>query len=370
LKNQSLTKCPLFPLTTACQKSKLWKTFSGKGFPLPTIRDVAKLAGVSIATVSRVANASQHPVQEQTRRRVLAAIEQLDYRPNALARGLLSKRSGTIGLLVPDIANPYYADIVRGIEDTVSSAGYTVIICNTDRQPQKVEGYLTLLQEKQCDGIIFAGGGRRGGQRLSSLPDLGIKVVLIGRHDVDLPAVAVDNRGGAHGATSHLIRQGHRRIGFIGGPPESTTTQDRQAGFETALSEQRISPDRRYLRYGDLRPQGGYQAMRELLELTERPTAVLIANDLMALGAIKAIRDEGLSIPRDLAVVGFDDILMASYMDPSLSTVAVPMYQLGQEAARTMLGLLRGDGDSPAKTLPTKLVVRRSSGPDSHTEAL
>lgn len=338
-----------------------------KGFPVPTIKDVARLAGCSIATVSRVVNASQHSVREKTRRRVLAAIEELDYRPNALARGLLSKRSGTIGLLIPDIANPYYADIVRGIEDTVSSEGYSVIICNTDRQPPKVERYLTLLQEKQCDGIIFAGGGRRGGQRLSTLPDLGIKVVLIGRHDVALPAVMVDNRGGAYGATSHLLLHGHRRIAFVGGPPESTTTQDRQAGFEAALVEHDIPLDRRYLRYGDLRPQGGYQAMRELLLLTERPTAVLIANDLMALGAIKAIRDEGLSIPRDLAVVGFDDTLITSYVDPALSTVAVPMHQLGQEAARTMLGLLRGDEDSPAKTLPTKLVVRRSSGPDNHT---
>ncbi len=250
----------------------------------------------------------------------------------------------------------------------MSAEGYTVIICNTDRQPQKVERYLTLLQEKQCDGIIFAGGGRRGGRRLSTLPDLGIKVVLIGRHDVDLPAVVVDNEGGAFSAVSHLILQGHRKIGFVGGPPESTTTQDRQAGFEAALSEQHISLDRRYLRYGDLRPQGGYQAMRELLELTERPTAVLIANDLMALGAIKAIRDEGLSIPRDVAVVGFDDILITTHLEPSLSTVAVPMHQLGQEAAHTMLSLLRGDRDSPSKSLPTKLVVRRSSGPDSRTE--
>lgn len=331
---------------------------------MPTIKDVAKLAGVSIATVSRVLNTGQHPVREKTRRRVLAAIERLGYRPNALARGLLSKRSGTIGLLVPDIANPYYADIVRGIEDTVSPEGYSIIICNTDRQPHKVERYLALLQEKQCDGIIFAGGGRRGGQRLSTLPDLGIKVVLIGRHDVDLPAVVVDNHGGAYGATAHLILQGHRGIGFVGGPPESTTTQDRQAGFEAALRERGIPLDYRYLRYGDLRPHGGYQAMRELLDLAERPTAVLIANDLMALGAIKAIREAGLDIPRDVAVVGFDDVPITSYVDPPLSTVAVPMHQLGQEAARTMLGLLGGDGHPPPRTLPTKLVVRRSSGPD------
>lgn len=328
---------------------------------MATIRDVARLAGVSIATVSRVLNGGHHAVRDETRRRILAAIDQLDYRPNALARSLLSRRSGTLGLLVPDIANPYYAEILRGIEDTVRPEGYSVIICNTDRQPQKAEEYLGLLREKQCDGIIFAGGGMQGGQRLPSLASLGIRVVLIGRHEVDLPSVAVDNQGGARAATRHLVEQGHRAIAFVGGPRESTTTQDRQAGFESALAESGIPLDPRYLRYGDLRPEGGYEAMRQLLGLAERPTAILVANDLMAIGAMKAIRDAGLKVPEDAAVVGFDDIPIASYVDPPLTTVEVPMYELGARAARAMLGLLRGEGAPRAERLPTPLVVRGSS---------
>lgn len=328
---------------------------------MATIRDVAKRAGVSIATVSRVLNGGPHSIREETRRRVREVIAQLDYRPNALARGLLSRRSGTLGLLVPDIANPYYADILRGIEDTVRPEGYSVIICNTDRQPQKADQYLALLREKQCDGIIFAGGGMEGGHRLPSLATLGIKVVLIGRHEIDLPSVTVDNQGGARAATCHLVAQGHRVVAFVGGPRESTTTQDRQAGFESALAESGIRLDPRHIRYGDLRPEGGYEAMRQLLGLPERPTAVLVANDLMAIGAIKAIRDAELRAPDDVALVGFDDIPIASYVDPPLTTVKVPMYELGARAARLMLGLLRGGGTPLAETLATPLVVRGSS---------
>ncbi|GFN21903.1 LacI family DNA-binding transcriptional regulator [Thermanaeromonas sp. C210] len=328
-----------------------------------TIKDVARKAGVSVTTVSRVLNNSPHPISPETRQRVLEAVAELGFLPNAAARSLQLQETKTIGLMLPDIANPYYPGIVRGIEDVAHEEGYTIILCNTDRSRERTSRYLRVLREKRVDGIIFTGGGvvedacrDRFFWREEEIP-----TVVIGRHSADFPSVQIDNVAAAKGAIAHLISQGHRYIACITGPETSTTARDRLQGYREALAEAGLEYDAAMVVAGDFSPAGGYRALEELLA---RPrlkfTALFTHNDLMAVGALKALADNGLSVPRDVAVVGFDDIPLASYVLPRLTTVAVPVYDLGVTAMRLLRDLLQGREVAPVTTLPTELVVRES----------
>ncbi|MGE5620078.1 MAG: LacI family DNA-binding transcriptional regulator [Sphingomonadaceae bacterium] len=330
-----------------------------------TIQDVAARAGVSITTVSRVLNDTGYPMRPETRRRVIEAIEALDFRPSPLARGLLGKSTSTIGLIIPDISNPYYPLLSRGVEDVASEHGYTVIFCNTDRNLAKLRSYLEVLREKQADGIIFAGGGiETDGEHLT--PDeIGDRVVLIGRHRWPLPSVQIDNTRAAYEATSHLIALGHRRIAYLGGPTALTSARDRMKGYRQAMLELvGAGPWETLIREGDFGFESGYQAILSLLSqaVGQRPTAIFAANDQMALGVLAAARDLGTAVPEELAVVGFDDIPAGRYVRPSLTTVALPTYEMGASAARLLLQLLAGDTTEQTILLPTQLVVRQSSG--------
>ncbi|MDI6725478.1 MAG: LacI family DNA-binding transcriptional regulator [Smithellaceae bacterium] len=328
---------------------------------MPNILDVARRAKVSIATVSRVVNKSDHKVRESTKEKVQKAINELDYRPNALAKGLLMHKTMTIGIIIPDISNPYYAEIVRGIQDVADQSGYAVTLHNTDKRQEGIIRYIYLLREKSADGIIFSGGIINRYETLSILRELKDRVVVIGRHDVDFPAVMVDNMGGAAQAVEHLIALGHRRIGFIGGPDGSTTAADRLCGYRTALARNGLHFEKRLVRKGDWNPQSGYLQAATLLEGRARPTAILTANDMMAFGVIKAARARGLTVPSDVAVAGFDNIPLSSYFDPSLTTVEVPMYQLGAASIKTLIDLLAGNNYDKLKMFETKLLVREST---------
>lgn len=328
---------------------------------MPNIVDVASKAQVSIATVSRVVNKSLHKVNRTTRDRVLAAISELDYRPNALAKGLLMKKTMTIGIIIPDISNPYYAEIVRGIQDVADREGYAVTLHNTDSSPEGIIRYIYLLREKSADGIIFSGGIINGQETLSVLKELRDKVVVIGRHDVDFPAVMVDNIGGMTQAVRHLIDIGHRQIGFIGGPDGSTTALDRLAGFRNAMNRSGLTFAPRLVKKGTWNPESGYLLGTQLLKAKRSPTAIVAANDQMAFGAIKAAKELGLMVPGDLAVVGFDNIPLSSYFNPSLTTVEIPMHDLGAAAMGMLLNLISGEPFEKCKLFKTALLVRGST---------
>lgn len=328
---------------------------------MPNIVDVAHKARVSIATVSRVVNKSLHKVNRATRERVLAAISELDYRPNALAKGLLMKKTMTIGIIIPDISNPYYAEIVRGIQDVADREGYAVTLHNTDSRQEGIIRYIYLLREKSADGIIFSGGIINGHETLSILKELREKVVVIGRHDVDFPAVMVDNRGGVTQAVRHLIDIGHRRIGFIGGPDGSTTALDRLTGFRETLDQSGLRFMSGLVKKGTWDPRSGYLLGAQLLKAKPRPTAIVAANDQMAFGVIKAAEERGLTIPEDLAVVGFDNIPLSSYFNPSLTTVEIPMHDLGAAAMAMLLNLISGVPFERQRMFETRLLIRGST---------
>jgi LacI family transcriptional regulator len=324
-----------------------------------TISDVARAAGVSKATVSRVLNNSNHAVNAATRQRVLEAMSALGFRPNALARSLYTKITHSVGLIIPDITNPYYSGIARGVEDVASQGGYTVLLCDTDRRPEKEQLAVNTLVEKRVEGIIVAGGGSAQASNLDEIARDGIGVVLVGKHAMEFPAVRVDNVRGAREATSHLIAQGHRHIACITGPAKSITSDERCQGYLQALADAGLTDS--YLARGDFRPESGYVATRTLLARMPRPTAIFACNDLMALGALRLAGEMGLRVPADLALVGFDNIPVSSYLQPALTTVAVPMYELGTAAMTVLLQVVQGKAVPPVSWLELQLIVRESS---------
>ncbi|MBC7324442.1 MAG: LacI family DNA-binding transcriptional regulator, partial [Moorella sp. (in: Bacteria)] len=278
--------------------------------PLVTIKDVARHAGVSVTTVSRVLNNSQHPISPETRERVLATIKELGFYPNAMARSLQLNETKTIGLILPDVANPYYSGIVRGVEDIAHENGYTVILCNTDRSRERTKTYLRVLREKRVDGVIFTGGGAvEDADREHFFEHGSVATVLIGRHKANLPAVQVDNVQAARQAVEHLLQLGHRRIATVTGPAVSTTSRDRLEGYYLALESFGVEADPDLVIEGDFEFYSGYQAVGQLpLSGPRRISAIFAHNDLMAIGAIKALQERGLKVPEDVAVVGFDNI--------------------------------------------------------------
>jgi LacI family transcriptional regulator len=329
-----------------------------------SIRDVAAAAGVSVATVSRVLSpaTAEVPMRKETRDRVVRAIDELGYRPNDLARALLQHRTSAIGLVVPDISNPYYPPLVRGVEDVASSQGYRIVLCNTDRDPAKISGYLDTLIKTRVDGIVVAGGGWADvPDRTAVLGTYRTGLVAVGRHDTAHPSVRIDNVAASRDAAEHLLGLGHRRIAFLGGPAASTTVQDRAQGFRDATAAAGLREAAKAVRYGEFTEESGYAMTKELLGGSPPPTALLCANDRIALGAYAAAADAGRRVPDDVSVVGFDDTPIARYVRPTLTTVAIPTYEMGRVAMRLLLAQLEGSSEPELETMPTRLVVRGST---------
>lgn len=331
---------------------------------MPTIRDVARKAGVSVATVSRVISDNGYPVAPQTRTRVRAAASALDYSPNLIARGLKKRASRIIGLIFPDITNPFYPAVARGAEDVARQHGYTVILCNTDEERSRESLYLDLLRRLWIDGFLFATVGRNT-RHLRVLKAHGIPVVMVAR-DVELPAVDavfVDSFRGAWLATRHLIGLGHRRIAHVAGPPNASSGRERRRGYERAMAEAGLAVREHWVIETHFRAEEGYRAGQTLLAAPERPSAVFAANDLMAVEVLRAARDAGVRVPEDLAIVGFDDIPLARMVVPALTTVIQPAYQMGALAMERLLRRIAGQDAGPAKVmLDAELVIRSSCG--------
>ncbi len=329
-----------------------------------TIVDVAARAHVSTATVSRVLNGSGH-ASSATRERVIAAARDLDYRPSGVARSLKLRATRTLGLIVTDIENPFFPALVRSVEDAARAVGYAILLCNAADDPERESGYLDLLVERRVDGVIIAAsslGGRHG----AWLADAPLPVVLINTvaPGVRQPAIASDNRRGARVAAEHVLSLGHRRLGFLAAEPRYVDSPVRQAGVRDAMVEAGLDPADLAVAAGPASVGGGEAAMTALLARVPRPTAVLAYNDLMAIGGLRAIRAAGLRCPDDVSVVGFDDIEVASYVQPPLTTVAQDQAAMGALAVRALAAQLAGEPPGPEMThLPTILRIRASTAP-------
>jgi DNA-binding LacI/PurR family transcriptional regulator len=328
-----------------------------------TIREVAERAGVSVATVSRVFSGGTR-VTENVSRRVREAARQLNYQPNRVARNLRVRQTQTVGLIVPDIENPFYTSVIGGIEEVLQASEYSLLLANSNENPKREQANARTLQAEGVAGIIFTPSGPDTAiyERLAAA---GIPLVAVSRtpESMQIDAVCVANREGARTAIEHLIGLGHRRIAMISGPPWISTARDRLLGYEEALAAHGIASDRELVQYADFRQHGGYNSMRTLLSLQPQPTAVFVGSNLMTLGALQAIHERGLEIPRDIAVVGFDDMPWAVSLNPPLTAVAQPAYEVGETAARLLLERLRQPDRPPRKiVLETTLTVRRSCG--------
>lgn len=325
-----------------------------------TILDVAGRARVSPATASRVLSGSAHAVKTETRRRVLASARALGYLPNMLARSLLKRETSAVGVLVPDVSNPYYAVILRGIEDAARLTGHAVILGNTDRRRDTQEAYLRTLLERRVDGLIVTGG--TFGTRDLALIRAMLPVVVVGRHEVPLSSVRVDNVAAAAAATRHLIELGHRRIACLAGPAASLTAVDRLKGFRRALRGAGLDPGRDGTVEVEFSPEGGRLGAVRLCSSAHPPTAVVALSDQLAFGALRGLSELGLRVPDDVSVVGFDDSPIAAFTVPALTSVAIPMHEIGRRAMELLLRLAAGEPGTSV-VLATELRVRESTAP-------
>jgi DNA-binding LacI/PurR family transcriptional regulator len=345
------------------QSFTIIRLFSSWMIIMPTLREVADLAGVSTATVSRVLN--EYPyIHDDTRKRVLKAIKQLDYRPSRVARRLRKKGAQILGLVIADVSNPYYTAVIQSIENIAHAHKYSMLLCNSGEDPNRERIHINILLEEQVAGIIISPVDEESISCEAFLRQ-GIPVVAIDRRfrNLKLDSVLVDNSMGAYEATCHLIRLGHKRIGLIAGPSRLTTGRERQAGYEKALNENGLGVDPDLIEVGDFKQQSGYTKACDLLNRQDRPTALFVSNNLMTLGALNAIHDIGLRIPQDIAIVGFDDLSWAPSINPPLTAVAQPTYELGKWAANLLLGRLSERDKEPVEIiLKPSLIVRVSCG--------
>jgi LacI family transcriptional regulator len=330
-----------------------------------TIKDVAREAGVSIGTASQGLRGSA-VVREATRRRVLAVAKRLRYHPSALARGLVTRRTHTVGLLISDIANPFFIHAVRAVEDVAQENGYNVILCNTDEDPAKETQYLRVLMEKRVDGIILA--TTAGSLRM--VREVRWRRIPLVLFDRELPGVATDTAKvdgvlGGRLATEHLLGLGHRRIAIIHGPVVRSTGAERLQGYLLALQAAGVRPDPALIREGNFKQDSGRELARQLLDLSPPPTALFCTNNLMTVGALQALGERGVRIPSDLSLVGYDDMEWWTLTHPPLTTVGQPVYDLGREAMRLLLEQIGAKGRRRPQrvVLRPELILRESCGP-------
>jgi len=305
--------------------------------PKPNISDVARAAGVSIATVSYVINKS-HFVSDEVAQKVHQAIDELGYIPSSLARGLANKQSKIIGVIFSDISNPFFTSIYMGIESVLSEEGYELILINTGEVHEKQELALKTMLSRQIDGLIIAPTGKKS-RMLNHIVDSGIPVVLIDRETPLNKAslIDIDNTLAAFEAVSHLIQDGYHRIGAILGLTDLSTTRNRLEGYKKALHSNSIPYCQDYVIYGKSNLQGGYIAVKKLLSLPQPPQAIFTANNLMTIGALRAFRELGIRCPAEIGIFGFDDIELGDIIEPPLSTVWQPTFEIGVRAAKVLL---------------------------------
>jgi LacI family transcriptional regulator len=330
-----------------------------------TLRDIAERSGVSVSTVTRVLNdkAREYRISDETSQLVLKTARRLKYRPNQLARGLRLKKTHTIGLLAPDIANPFFAYVTRQIQNIAAEKDYSIVICNTNENQDIEIEQTQLLLSKGIDGFIIMPVGLSF-KHLLNVKKEGVPVVLIDRCFEELPfnSVVIDNYRGAYEAVNHIIEYGHDRIAMIQGLPHTYTNNGRVAGYRAALREHKINFNRNYLVGTDFGKENGYISAKALLSQKKRPTALFLSSDLIALGALEAIFELGLRIPDDVSLVAFDDIDFAPFLVSPLTVVSQPKDQIGERAVNLLIDQIGKINSRRTKTeiLQPELIIRGS----------
>lgn len=329
-----------------------------------SIRQVARQAGVSIATVSR-ALTTPDKVSDKTLKKVLAQVERSRYKPNLLARNFRSKRAYSVVVLVPNIANPFFAEIIRGIEQVAQQHGYAVLLGDTEGREDREDYYVGLVETRQADGLIQLHPrlpkAARGANGSLEIPLVNACEYI---EDAPCPRVGIDNAAAAREMTKYLLDLGHRRIGVVLGPDSSPLTSERLRGYKLALRAAKIAFDEGLIAQGDFTMSSGRAAAEKLFKAKQQPTAIFCFNDEMALGAIRFLKSTGRCVPQDVSVVGFDDIEFASFCDPPLTTIEQPTREIGNKAMSLLFDMLNGAKAEPSMhTLPIKLIVRDSAAP-------
>lgn len=328
-----------------------------------TIKRVADRAGVSIATVSRV-SADPATVSDELRRRVEDAARALNYRPSRAARLLRGATSQAVGVVIPDLENPFFTAVVRGIDSALQAAGYTLLLANSDEDPERERNMLAMLRAEGVAGIIFVPiNAARGAYEDVLAPPLHTVAVDRSPNNLRPDLVTVDNMEGTRRGVAHLVALGHREVALLGGPLRHSTATQRERGYEQALHDAGLPVRPELIHRADFREGGGYEGMKALLALPQRPTAVFVANNLMTLGAFRALHEAGVRIPQELALVGFDDMPWATSLNPPLTAVSQPSQEIGSAAAELLLDrIARPDRAIRQLILETTLVVRASCG--------
>ncbi|UJL45094.1 catabolite control protein A [Virgibacillus sp. NKC19-16] len=326
-----------------------------------TIYDVAREANVSMATVSRVVNGNPN-VKPTTRKKVLNTIEELGYRPNAVARGLASKKTTTVGAIIPDISSIFFAELARGIEDIATMYKYNMILSNSDQNKDKELQLINTMLEKQVDGILFMGGNITE-EHVQQFQSSSVPVVLAATYDKSevIPSVNIDYQEAAYEATKFLIDNGNEHPAFISGQADTQINQQKYNGYMRALEESPVSINENLIIKGEYTYDSGIEAAQVLLSLQEKPTAIFVASDEMALGVIHGAQDKGYNVPEDLEVVGFDNTRLASMVRPTLSTIVQPMYDIGAVAMRLLTKYMNKEEVTDKKVVLPHRIEKRNS---------
>lgn len=333
---------------------------------MASITEVARLAGVSAATASRVVSSSDYPVSAATRERVLEAARTLDYVPNALARGLLGSRAPVVAVIVHDITDPYFSEVVRGVEDAASPAGFLVITCSSERNPERENSYVRLLRSIRAAAVVFAGSGLDDplnavmDRHLAAMRAEGAAIVHLSPHALGEPEIGVDNAAGIAAMVAALVGLGHRRIAFLAGPRSLFVARQRLAGYRRGLTDAGIDFDERLVVRTTFDREGGALGVDTLIAGDVPFTAICCANDLLALGVLQRLASLGIDVPGAVSVAGFDDISTAALTAPSLSTVRLPLREMGRRGFEHAGALLAG-GRPERQVLPTEVILRDST---------
>jgi LacI family transcriptional regulator len=331
----------------------------------PTLKEVASLAKVSTATVSNVINNTKH-VSESVKKQVFVAMEALNYKPNEIAKSLRVQQSRLIGILISDISNDFISKVVKGIENTLSEIGYNVLLCSTDSDFEKEKEYLNVFMGKRIDGLIISSSGTGDYEHYEDLIKAKVPVVFLNRCPDHFPSnmVMTNNIKGAYSATEHLIKHGHKKIGIITGPLHFSTGRDRFIGYQRALEDYGIPYREEIVLEGCFNIESGYELTKKLFEENMDIEALFISNNSMSLGAYKYIKEQGIKIPEEIAIYGYDDPEWADIVDPPLSGIKQPAYQLGIYAAKKIVDTVQGNCTETRgiKYLDPEMVVRKSCG--------
>jgi LacI family transcriptional regulator len=334
---------------------------------LSSITEVARLAGVSTATASRVVGDVDYPVSAATRARVLEAARALDYVPNALARGLHKSTVPIVGVIVHDITDPYFAEVVRGVEDAATPGGYLVIICSSEMDAARENSYVRLLRSMRAAAVIFAGSGVDNAdlneeldRHIVGIRENGAAVVHLSPHALGAPEVGVDNAGGIAAMVAALVELDHHQIAFLAGPSSLYVARERLAGYRRGMAEAGLSVDERLVVHTGFDLGGGVRGVDELIGRGADFSAICCANDLLALGALQRLEELGRRVPADVSIAGFDDISMAGMTGPRLSTVRLPLREMGRRGFEVATRMIGGEEVAP-ELLPTEVVLREST---------